>query len=503
MSARKMRKKSQVVYPAPGNDWEYGVIDYVSGNEGWKKSVSTSDGDVYLFVYPEDFGEWGWSAEYKDGPELNYNWGLSSADDAKDDADEYVRDFFGVTATRKHAFEDEIEVVVTGEYCDGYVYIEDDHDGWLSCDLQLDCWGDNGEDFVDYSFSVKAGNGNDAAIEIAQEAEAEYGGDLSIDETYLAEQIDFYFKSARRKRAFLDEFDVAGTPYTLKIDGMSVIVTENGREVGVVNNAGSLSEYKLVGAISKQIDMPRDDFEREMMQDALFDAVLDVIDYLQSGDIFSYARRNRFANHRKGFAMRKRSGDMSRWEILDVIEQLSHSQGFYARLYDDLMFQSEVDPDGFDELMTSIEEYGISDPVDLVMFIEGRRVGRHGGSRKHAMNKKARRIAKRSMRKKAQEYADTFQYGFYTVDDEFMGGEVHIEDNEYGVWLVEIYGINGDSFEGYGTGDTPSEAAREALLDTGLDLAPNEESDFIDHLKFSMGERGGSFASRKRRRSAR
>ena len=41
MAVRKMRKKSQVVYPTPGNDWEYGTIDYVSGNEGWKKAVSS------------------------------------------------------------------------------------------------------------------------------------------------------------------------------------------------------------------------------------------------------------------------------------------------------------------------------------------------------------------------------------------------------------------------------------------------------------------------------
>lgn len=58
---------------------------------------------------------------------------------------------------------------------------------------------------------------------------------------------------------------------------------------------------------------------------------------------------------------------MKREEIIETIKSLAGSQGFYGRLYGDLM---ELDEDEYDEVMTKLESQNFKDGVDLVMFIE-------------------------------------------------------------------------------------------------------------------------------------
>lgn len=58
---------------------------------------------------------------------------------------------------------------------------------------------------------------------------------------------------------------------------------------------------------------------------------------------------------------------MKREEIIETIKSLASSQGFYDRLYGDLM---ELDEDEYDEVMTKLESQNFKDGVDLVMFIE-------------------------------------------------------------------------------------------------------------------------------------
>ena len=58
---------------------------------------------------------------------------------------------------------------------------------------------------------------------------------------------------------------------------------------------------------------------------------------------------------------------MKREEIMETIKSLAGSQGFYGRLYGDLM---ELDEDEYDEVMTKLESQNFKDGVDLVMFIE-------------------------------------------------------------------------------------------------------------------------------------
>lgn len=54
-------------------------------------------------------------------------------------------------------------------------------------------------------------------------------------------------------------------------------------------------------------------------------------------------------------------------EILENIEALASSQGFYGRLYNSIM---ELDEDSYDEL---VEEWDgkFSDIVEFIMYLEG------------------------------------------------------------------------------------------------------------------------------------
>ena len=59
---------------------------------------------------------------------------------------------------------------------------------------------------------------------------------------------------------------------------------------------------------------------------------------------------------------------MTREAIIETFENLAMSQGFYGRLLKYLEEISEVDPDKYEEIMTSLEE--CADPVDLILAVE-------------------------------------------------------------------------------------------------------------------------------------
>lgn len=54
---------------------------------------------------------------------------------------------------------------------------------------------------------------------------------------------------------------------------------------------------------------------------------------------------------------------MNKEQILNAVETLSRSQGFYCSLYERLKED--------DDLLTKLSEYKFKDIVDLVLFIEG------------------------------------------------------------------------------------------------------------------------------------
>lgn len=58
-------------------------------------------------------------------------------------------------------------------------------------------------------------------------------------------------------------------------------------------------------------------------------------------------------------------------EVVDVIEMLSYSQGFYGRLLDEILYIEENEPRKYEVFKQLIEKQEFKDPVDVVLFFEG------------------------------------------------------------------------------------------------------------------------------------
>ena len=58
-------------------------------------------------------------------------------------------------------------------------------------------------------------------------------------------------------------------------------------------------------------------------------------------------------------------------EVVDVIEMLADSQGFYGRLLEEILYIEENDPLKYEIFKTVIEKQEFENPVDVVMFFEG------------------------------------------------------------------------------------------------------------------------------------
>lgn len=57
-------------------------------------------------------------------------------------------------------------------------------------------------------------------------------------------------------------------------------------------------------------------------------------------------------------------------QVVDVIEKLSYSQGFYGRLLEEIMYIEENEPAKYEAFKTIIEKQEFKDPVDVVLFFE-------------------------------------------------------------------------------------------------------------------------------------
>lgn len=62
---------------------------------------------------------------------------------------------------------------------------------------------------------------------------------------------------------------------------------------------------------------------------------------------------------------------MSFEEIIDAIENLACSQGFYARLLRDIEYLDEHNPAEFNELVTELEAQNFSDALEMIEYFEG------------------------------------------------------------------------------------------------------------------------------------
>ena len=61
---------------------------------------------------------------------------------------------------------------------------------------------------------------------------------------------------------------------------------------------------------------------------------------------------------------------MKRDEIIDTIASLANSQGFYSRLFRDLIELKQEYPETYEETMESLEAKNFQTALDLIMFIE-------------------------------------------------------------------------------------------------------------------------------------
>lgn len=68
--------------------------------------------------------------------------------------------------------------------------------------------------------------------------------------------------------------------------------------------------------------------------------------------------------------MEVKSKGYSAEQVIELIEKLSHSQGFYGRLLKEVMYIEENDPEKFESFKELIEEQEFENPVDVVLFFE-------------------------------------------------------------------------------------------------------------------------------------
>ena len=63
-------------------------------------------------------------------------------------------------------------------------------------------------------------------------------------------------------------------------------------------------------------------------------------------------------------------GCMNVLQVIDVIRDLAHSQGFYSRMYQRILELKRTDPECFENFKNEVEAQNFKDPIDVVMFFE-------------------------------------------------------------------------------------------------------------------------------------
>lgn len=57
-------------------------------------------------------------------------------------------------------------------------------------------------------------------------------------------------------------------------------------------------------------------------------------------------------------------------QILEIILELSYSQGFYGRLYENLMNIKDTDEVAWGYLVETLESQNFKEPLDLILYLE-------------------------------------------------------------------------------------------------------------------------------------
>ena len=63
-------------------------------------------------------------------------------------------------------------------------------------------------------------------------------------------------------------------------------------------------------------------------------------------------------------------GYMNVLQVIDVIRDLAHSQGFYSRMYQRILEMYGTEPESFESFRREVEAQNFKDPLDVVMFFE-------------------------------------------------------------------------------------------------------------------------------------
>ena len=61
---------------------------------------------------------------------------------------------------------------------------------------------------------------------------------------------------------------------------------------------------------------------------------------------------------------------MDVYQVIDVIGMLSHSQGFYGRLLEEILYTQVYEPEKFEAFKETIEDQNFKDPLDVVLYFE-------------------------------------------------------------------------------------------------------------------------------------
>ena len=67
---------------------------------------------------------------------------------------------------------------------------------------------------------------------------------------------------------------------------------------------------------------------------------------------------------------RKSPNGMNALQVIEVIKDLAKSQGFYSRMYQNIMENIVPDEDKYENFQQFCEEQNFKDAVDLVMYFE-------------------------------------------------------------------------------------------------------------------------------------
>lgn len=61
---------------------------------------------------------------------------------------------------------------------------------------------------------------------------------------------------------------------------------------------------------------------------------------------------------------------MDVYQVIDVIRDLAHSQGFYGRLLEKILYAQVYEPETFYRFKEVIEDQHFEDPLDVVLYFE-------------------------------------------------------------------------------------------------------------------------------------